>query len=164
MQILFYVAVAFLIFCLPAYSQSSGSKAGEEGVAAALKMQSDAWNRGDLDAFMTGYLHSPDTSYASGGTEVWGYEALRARYQKKYGTSRESMGTLSFSDLKTIMLGKQHALCIGHFHLERKDEKPIDGIFSLVLVSTKDGWKIMHDHSSISPEKLKPNAAPESRQ
>lgn len=124
-----------------------------EGVMAVLNMQRDAWNRGDLDAFMTGYLDSPDTSYISGGTEVWGYKALRDRYQTRYGASRDTMGKLDFSDLIISALGSDHALCVGHWHLERPSQPAADGVYSLVLMHEKDGWKIMHDHTSVIDKK-----------
>jgi beta-aspartyl-peptidase (threonine type) len=97
---------------------------------------------------MSSYLRSPDTSYTAGGSEVWGYDALRERYQKHYGSSKETMGQLKFDILKVLDLGPRNALCIGHWHLERKGQPDLDGTFSLVFVRTDDGWKIVHDHTS----------------
>jgi ketosteroid isomerase-like protein len=119
-------------------------------VTALLQMQADAWNHGDLDTFLSGYLHSPQISYVSSDSEVWGYDALRDRYQRKYGDKHDTMGTLKFSDLKVQDLGRRNSLCIGRWHLERIEKPTVDGIFSLVLVRTNSGWKIMHDHTSVS--------------
>jgi ketosteroid isomerase-like protein len=132
--------------------QTSSAKAANAtaNVTALLQMQADAWNRGDLDTFVSGYLHSPEISYVSSDSEVWGYDALRDRYQRKYGDKHDTMGTLKFSDLKVQDLGRRNALCIGRWHLERSDKPTVDGIFSLVLVHTNSGWKIMHDHTSVS--------------
>ncbi len=134
-----------LAFSFP--SEAAESKTRVEAITSVLQLQADSWNRGDLDAFMSGYLKSADTSYTSGGTIVWGYEALRQRYQTKYGSSRETMGKLKFSDLKCFELGAANELVIGHWHLELQSST-IDGVFSLVLVKTDEGWKIMHDHTS----------------
>lgn len=82
------------ICALPAWAKPSGIK---ESVENVLDRQCNAWNRGKLAEFMSGYLKSNDTSYTSSATQVWGYEALRKRYEKKYGNSRESMGKLKFS-------------------------------------------------------------------
>jgi ketosteroid isomerase-like protein len=125
----------------------------EESVSALLAMQAEAWNNGDLDKFMTGYLSSPDTSYTSGGAVVWGYEALRERYQKKYGVNHEGMGKLAFSDLRIFDLGASNALCIGHWNLERAGQATVQGVFSLTLVKIGAGWKIMHDHTSVEEKK-----------
>ncbi len=119
-------------------------------VTSVLQMQADAWNRGDLDTFVTGYLHSPDTSYVSSDSQVRGYDALRDRYQRKYGDKHDTMGTLRFFNLKVQDLGRRNALCTGGWHLDRQDKPPVEGIFSLIFVRTQDGWKIMHDHTSVS--------------
>lgn len=144
------VALALLLSAgLAALAESKKSDA-KVAVPAVLQAQADAWNRGDLAAFMTGYLKSADISYTAAGTEVWGYVALRERYEKKYGADRESMGTLQFSDLKISELGRDHALCLGHWHLQRAGKDPLDGVFTLVFTRTSDGWKVIHDHTSLS--------------
>lgn len=123
----------------------------KESIISLLQMQNDAWNNGDLEKFMTGYLNSPELSFTSDGKEVWGYEALKERYQKRYGDNRDSMGKLSFSNIKVTTLGKTNALAVGHWHLVRENSsEKLDGTFSIVLVRTeKWGWKILHDHTSI---------------
>ena len=134
--------------------KESGSNGAEAtaGVTDLLNMQAQAWNHADLDTFVSGYLRSPRTSYVSSDSEVWGYDALRDRYQGKYGDKHDTMGNLKFSDLKVQDLGRHNALCIGRWHLERSEKPPVDGIFSLVLVKTNAGWKIMHDHTSVCQE------------
>jgi ketosteroid isomerase-like protein len=114
-----------------------------------LQFQADAWNRGDLDSFMTGYLDSPDTSYTSGGKEIRGYQALKEHYQTRYGTSRDTMGKLTFRDLRSLDLGDDHALCIGRWLVQRAGSPDISGIFSLVLVRSGNDWKVLHDHTSL---------------
>lgn len=121
----------------------------KEDIAALLKGQADAWNRGDLDAFLQGYLKSDQISYVSSDSDIHGYEALRERYEKKYGNRKETMGRLSFSDLKVSELGKDNALCLGKWHLDRDGKAAINGIFSLVLARTSAGWRIIHDHTSV---------------
>lgn len=137
---------------LAANSKSKESRgiSATEGVAELLHMQSDAWNKGDIDKFLTGYVNSDEISYVSAESEVWGYEALRERYVKKYGDSKATMGELSFDGLKVQNLGNDNALCIGHWHLKREGKDPMNGIFSLVLTRTKVGWKILHDHTSLT--------------
>jgi ketosteroid isomerase-like protein len=152
-RLAFNIVVAFLLCPAMAICSSAKTSSADEGVHRLLQTQSDAWNRGDLDQFLTGYLRSDQTSFVSGGTEVRGYEALHDRYQKKYGNSRQTMGKLSFSDLKVQELGRNNALCIGHWLLERTDKTTIGGIFSLVFARTKSGWKIMHDHTSVVDSK-----------
>ncbi len=146
--------VALLAFVLAISSLAANSKPKESGVSSGvtdlLRMQSDAWNKGDIDKFLTGYVNSNEISFVSAESEVWGYEALRERYVKKYGDNKTTMGELSFGDLKIQNLGADNALCVGHWHLKRDGKDPMNGIFSLVLVRTKSGWKILHDHTSVT--------------
>lgn len=146
-QILLFASLFMLVFMFCKNSVSARTQNQE--IKDLLAMQAEAWNKGDLDTFMTGYLRSDQTSYTSGGKVVWGYEALKERYEKRYGNSKESMGKLSFSDLKTVDLEKNHALCIGHWHLEGGEKKVFDGVFSLILRHDKSGWKVIHDHTSL---------------
>ena len=121
----------------------------EAAVMEVLDMQARAWNNGDLNAFMAGYLDSPDTTYTSGGTIVHGYDALMKRYQDRYGNDRASMGTLSFSDVRVEQLGADFAYCSGLWFLRRDDKPELEGVFTLVWRRTPAGWRIIHDHTSL---------------
>lgn len=136
----------------PAISKSTETD-DKAAIHKVLDMQSEAWNRGDLAAFMTGYLNSPDTSYTSGGAEVWGYEAIHNRYAKAYGTDSSAMGKLSFNNLRIVEVSKDSAFCVGHFHLLKPDATEADGVFSLVFKKTSKGWKIIHDHTTAGIKK-----------
>jgi ketosteroid isomerase-like protein len=127
----------------PEVKQSS-----RDAIVRIIDMQKKAWNSGDLDTFLTGYYDSPDTSYTSGGQEYWGYEALKQKYTRSYGTSRDTMGMLDFSELKVVDVSADSAYCLGHWHLERKDKPSLEGVFTLVFKNTTAGWKIIHDHTT----------------
>src|SRR5271170_4073010 len=74
--------VSFLLLGQTTGVQAKDANA-QKGVTDVLNMQVEGWNHGDLEKFMTGYRQSPDTSYVSGGDEVWGYEALLKRYENR---------------------------------------------------------------------------------
>ena len=48
---------------------------GEAAIRAVLDSQVSAWNRGDLEGFMTGYWNSPDLTFFSAGTQTSGWDA-----------------------------------------------------------------------------------------
>lgn len=172
-EVLTTMLIAFVLVLAAAFphnakalkSEGSGSKSSksqspqskqtsvQDALPAVLKQQADSWNKGDLHGFMKSYLKSPQISYTSGGIVVNGYDALQKRYVEKYGSKKDTMGQLSFSDLKITELGTKNALCIGNWHLERAKQPTIDGVFSLIFAKTNDGWKIIHDHTSAKPEK-----------
>lgn len=111
-----------------------------------LNRQADAWNRGDLRAFMQPYWNSPELTFSSGGKTTRGWQATYDRYVRKYPT-RDEMGALTFSDLEVREVAPRAALVLGRWHLERRD--PIGGNFSLVLRRDGEDWVIIHDHTSV---------------
>lgn len=128
-------------------------RAQADDTAAILQVladQQNAWNRGDIVTFMHGYNDAPDTTFI-GKTVEHGYQPILARYQKAYAT-HDAMGILKFSDTSVRMLGPDHAVVVGHFHLERNAAGGGDaqGIFSLIFEKESVGWKIVLDHTSAS--------------
>ncbi|HWZ51650.1 MAG TPA: nuclear transport factor 2 family protein [Granulicella sp.] len=120
----------------------------ELDVIKVLLRQEAAWNRGDIDAYAEGYKNSPDTLFINNHVQR-GYDSMLAEYHHNY-PSKDSMGTLAFSDLEVHPLGDSFALCIGRFHLERakKSGGNADGLFSLVFEKTPNGWRIVVDHTT----------------
>jgi ketosteroid isomerase-like protein len=114
-------------------------------IEAVLYDQADAWNRGDIDAFMQGYWKSEKLSFSSGGKVARGWQATKDGYKKRYPT-RDAMGTLRFSQLEISPIGEAGALVLGTWHLERGE--PVGGNFSLVMRKIDGKWLIIHDHTS----------------
>lgn len=120
----------------------------ELDVVKVLTAQERAWNNGDMQGFLSGYKQSPETTFV-GETVQHGSDNLAQRYHSTY-PNKESMGTLSFSDLQPRVLDEKYALITGRFHLDRprRSGGAADGVFSLVLEHTSAGWKIVLDHTS----------------
>jgi len=123
-------------------------------VTAMLNKSADDWNHGDIDAFATSYKNSPDILFI-GHTISRGYAQMLATYKTAYST-REKMGTLSFSQLEVQPLDERFVTVTGHFHLERTAAGGgnADGYFLLVVEDTPTGWKIVRDDTtSMTPSK-----------
>jgi uncharacterized protein (TIGR02246 family) len=133
----------------------------EKLIQAVLDAQAVAWNKGDLKAFMNGYVNSPNMTYTAGGIVVRGWDALRKRYEQRYGKTPETMGALRFTDLEISLLGKDYALAIGRWFLRRAGQPDIDGVFSLIWQKTAGGWRILHDHSSLREPPKPPAGEPQ---
>lgn len=121
----------------------------ELDVVKVVLAQEKAWNDGDIEAYVKGgYKNSPNTLFI-GHQVSKGYAQILEDYKRDYA-SRSSMGQLTFSELEVHPLSDTFAACIGKYHLERgkKDGGPFDGLFSLVLEKTPDGWKIVLDHTT----------------
>ena len=121
----------------------------EDDIRALLTAQADAWNRGDLDGFLAPYWNSEELSFFSNDTVTRGFAATEARYRKRYGNSRETMGHLAFENLEVTVLSPDAAVVYGRFRLQMKDSNPT-GIFTLILRKQVGKWKILHDHTSTA--------------
>jgi ketosteroid isomerase-like protein len=119
-------------------------------ITAVLNAQQAAWNRGDVDAFLVGYWHSPELTFSGTSGVSRGWDGVMARYKKNY-PDQAAMGRLDFSELEYRFLGPEAALVLGRWHLDR-EKGDIGGVFSLVWQRFPEGWKIVHDHTSAVPK------------
>jgi ketosteroid isomerase-like protein len=120
----------------------------ELDVVKVLTAQERAWNRGDIDAFLSAYKNSPDLVFI--GRQVSkGFAQLQTDYKHNY-PNKDAMGTLSFSELEPHLLDERFAFVIGHYRVDRSKKAggPAEGIFSLVFEKTDKGWKIIVDHTT----------------
>lgn len=118
----------------------------DAAIRAVIEAQRDAWNRGDIEGYMDGYARSADTVFVSGDNVTHGWQTVLDHYKKSYD-SREKMGVLTFSDLEITVLGKDAAVVVGRWQLQRAKDEP-HGRFTLIFRKTHHGWKIIHDHTS----------------
>jgi uncharacterized protein (TIGR02246 family) len=119
-------------------------------IQSVLSAQQDAWNRGDIEAFMNGYARSASTVFVSGDEVTRGWETVRDRYRVKY-SDRAKMGTLSFSAIEVTMLSPDAAVVLGGWRLKRDNDEP-HGRFTLIFKRLPEGWRIVHDHTSAARE------------
>ncbi len=121
----------------------------DAAVRAVLEVQRAAWNRGDLDAFMAGYLRSPDLVMASGDKLLHGFDAVRASYQERYGVDRSGMGRLELDVLRIQRVGPDKVFVLGRWRLMQPATATSGGgVFTLVMEKRPEGWRIIHDHTS----------------
>ena len=118
-------------------------------IQSVLSVQQDAWNRGDIDAFMNGYARSASTVFISEDEVTRGWETVRDRYRVKY-SDRTKMGTLSFSEIEVTVLSPEAAVVLGRWRLKRTNDEP-RGRFTLIFKRLPEGWRIIHDHTSAAP-------------
>ncbi len=138
------VALATMLLGMAIGCHPNGTATAIRGVLGA---QADAWNRGDIDAFMDHYEKTDKLTFSSGGQTYRGWQATIDRYRNRY-PDRSTMGRLAFSNLEITPLAKNVALVLGNWQLTR-DMGDIGGNFSLVFLREHGQWVIRHDHTSI---------------
>ena len=142
------ITICLIVNFAALLSLGAQTAAVEAAIGAVLNAQQAAWNRGDVEAFMSGYEASDATTFV-GATITRGYRQVLENYQRRYPT-KEKMGQLTFSELEVKPLGQDYASVIGKWHLDRPSEagSNIGGIFTLLFRKTASGWKIILDHTS----------------
>ncbi|KCZ90633.1 YybH family protein [Hyphomonas johnsonii] len=127
----------------PPVPATAAADAEIAAITAVLDAQDAAWNRGDIDAFMAGYWHSPDLRFASGGTVTRGWEGTNQRYHTRYATP-ELMGRLDTSDYEIVLLAPDAAIAHGAWRLDRAGDTP-SGLYTLVMRKIEGAWLIVSD-------------------
>jgi uncharacterized protein (TIGR02246 family) len=120
----------------------------EAEIRAVLERQKDAWNRGDIQAFMQGYHRSPDIVFTSAGKVRRGWDETLASYEQKY-VAGDAMGHLEFRDVELQPVGADGAIALGRWQLT-ETPKAGEGVFTLVFARHGDAWGIVHDHTSLA--------------
>ena len=141
--------VTVLLFVFPAVLAAQSERERnkiETDIIAVMDAQVAAWNRGDIDGFMRGYWNSNDLVFVSGDSVTRGWQSTLDRYKKSYD-SRAKMGALKFGDIQVSVLSKDAAVVLGSWDLTRAADNP-KGKFTLIFRKMKDGWRIVHDHTS----------------
>jgi ketosteroid isomerase-like protein len=135
------------LFSWASVSSTDPPAADRAGINTVLSEQQSAWNHGDIASFLRGYWHSPELTFSGSSGTTRGWNEVLARYQRQYPDAA-AMGHLEFSDLEFRFLGPDAALVLGQWHLAReKDER--GGVFTLVWRRFPEGWRIIHDHTSL---------------
>ena len=147
-----WLLISCLVACAAGGTVARRFEASDRAaVTAVLEAQVAAWNRGDLDAYMEGYAKAEALVFTSSGKVRRGWQQAFDHYQARYGKDRAAMGKLVFEIASVDALGGDGAVVLGTWILTGS---PSDGrgIFSVVLERRPEGWRIVHDHTSLATE------------
>ena len=121
--------------------------AARDGITKTITTSAQAWNRGDLDAFMDSYEPDTTTTYISRNGILRGRAAIRAAYADRFAPGA-SHGTLTFPSMEIDLVAPGVANVIGRWRLANGDSTVGAGFTSLVMRLHNNAWRIVHDHSS----------------
>jgi hypothetical protein len=136
------ITLVVLFFSISVFAQTKD----EKEILAILENQTKAWNNGDLDHFMIGYLTSDSLMYIGKSGVTYGYNATLDRYKKNYA-GPDNMGKLHFDILHLRPLGPKNYMVVGKWSLTRK-AGDVGGHYTLIFEKQQGKWVIIADHSS----------------
>ncbi|MEJ6764294.1 MAG: YybH family protein [Flavobacteriales bacterium] len=138
--------ITLFLFSLNSYSQNPISLKDSLGIMNVMSLQQDAWNNGDIDSFMQGYLKSEELVFSGKSGPIYGWENTRKRYYSSYPNT-QIMGKLNFTVKKIRSISLNSAYLIGEYYLKRSTEDSY-GHFTLLWKKVDDNWLIVSDHTS----------------
>ncbi|MBK9273124.1 MAG: nuclear transport factor 2 family protein [Flavobacteriales bacterium] len=112
-------------------------------VTKVMAEQEEAWDRGDIRGFMTGYAEG--ACFITAKERTCGREAVTRRYLERY-TDKAAMGDLHFGISEVLAVGPEHAWCTGTWSLFRSADT-LSGGFSLLWQQGPQGWRVIRDHT-----------------
>ncbi|SHE99578.1 YybH family protein [Flavisolibacter ginsengisoli] len=127
-------------------SISQAQSKDEQQIRNLLQTQVEAWNRGDLEAFMQTYWKSDSLMFIGKNGIKWGWNETLANYKKGYPDTA-AMGKLSFNIIQVKRLSVMYCYVVGKWMLTRSIGD-ISGHYDLLLRKIKGRWVIISDHSS----------------
>lgn len=132
-----------LIISLNAIAQTEAED--RKAIRATLKMQQDAWNKGDLEGFMQGYVKSDSLKFYGSSGLTHGWQNTLDNYKKGYPTKAET-GNLSFTIDAITKIEDGAYYMMGQFHLVR-DAGNANGVFLIIFQKIEGEWKVIADLS-----------------
>ena len=134
--------ILFLFMSLTACNDKNDKIA----ILKVLEDQRQAWNKGNLESFMNGYIKSDSLLFVGRDGPKYGWETTLDNYKRGY-PDKAAMGFLTFNIKEVRLISSDHAFVLGGWHLKREKDEP-QGAFTLLLKKVNGEWKIVVDHSS----------------
>lgn len=106
----------------------------------------DAWNSGDLEEFMKGYIVSDRLVFVGSRGPTYGYKSTLESYKRGY-PDLDAMGKLKFDIVDLYQVDTKTVIMIGKFYLTRIIGD-MQGYYTLVWQKIEGKWLIISDHSS----------------
>ena len=127
-------------------SSSFAQSRQERKILHLLHVQTEAWNKGDIEAFMQTYWKSDSLMFIGKSGVVWGWQKTLDNYRKGYPDAA-AMGKLSFDIIRIKKISPRYYSVVGKWMLKRT-AGDLSGHFTLLLRKIRGEWLIVSDHSS----------------
>ncbi len=136
-----------LLFVCFSYTTGAFAQTTDEAaIRAILNNQTEAWNKGDVNAFMSGYWKNDSLLFVGKNGVTYGWNNTLKNYQKNY-PDKTAMGILSFDILLVKKQSPEFYYVVGKWQLIRTIGN-LSGHYTLIFQKMNNEWVIVADHSS----------------
>lgn len=122
------------------------AQSDEAAIGRMLAAQTEAWNSGNLEAFMQTYWRNDSLLFIGKSGVTRGWQKTLDNYKRGYPDTA-AMGKLSFDIIKTQKLSADYYFVVGKWMLQRSLGN-VSGHYTLLMRKIKGRWVIVADHSS----------------
>lgn len=116
-------------------------------IIALMRTEEEAWNRGDIDAYVNLYAPGDSTRmiYFGGNGVTHGKDSILAFYKKYW--PKEKMGHLTLQHDGIEKISNEYYYVSGFFNVSYPSNKEVKGRFSGLVKKIKGKWYLYTDHS-----------------
>jgi ketosteroid isomerase-like protein len=136
--------IALLLIATSVFSQKSTKM--KPVIEKIMHDQQLAWNKGDLDGFMSSYWNDDSLKFIGKNGITYGWKSTLEHYKKSY-PDKATMGELTFTIISVEELSKTSCYVIGKWDLKR-EKGDVGGYYTLLWKKIKGKWVIVTDHTS----------------
>jgi ketosteroid isomerase-like protein len=144
LSLIMQTKILFILLLVTHFSY--GQSKDEKQIRAQLNTQTEAWNRGDIEGFMSTYWKSDSLLFIGKSGVNRGWQATLNNYKKGYPDTA-AMGKLSFDIIVVKKLSAKYYYVVGKWMLARSIGD-LSGHYDLLFHKIKGRWYIIADHSS----------------
>ena len=129
------------------FGQDSRKKpnSAEAQIRAVLEITAQGWNEGSLQKYLSAYVPEATEMLSTG--PAGGVEAIEKTMKEGFWKTGKPLQNLRYENIVVRMLGKENALVTGQYILSGANRPDRTGWFTTIWTKTKDGWRMIHDHS-----------------
>jgi uncharacterized protein (TIGR02246 family) len=117
----------------------------EAQIRQTLDSTAVGWNQGNLDKYLGAY--TPDAQEMSPDGPRGGVEVIENTMKTGFWKTGRPLQVLRYEHVRVRLLGKANALVTGQYVLSGGNKPDRSGWFSTVWEKTRDGWRMIFDHS-----------------
>ena len=108
--------------------------------------QQIAWNKGDIDGFMSSYWNDDSLKFIGKNGITHGWKNTLENYKKSY-PDKATMGELTFTIINVDKLSDTSCYVVGKWDLKR-EKGDVGGYYTLLWKKINGKWVIVIDYTS----------------
>ena len=143
------ICILFMVFVAIALNDANvglaQSKKDETQIRTTLESKAVGWNTGRLELYLSAY--TPDATEMLGTGPAGGVEKIEETMRSGFWKNGRPVQDLKYDNVVVRFLSKNSALVTGRYNLTGGEKKDYHGWFTTVWIKTKNGWRMIHDHS-----------------